>query len=236
MKQRRSLLVFRLVAWLAVGVFSPPLWLPFTTEQNAYAQEANQCGAITNPLTPEEETYARTAWQYFINNYQEATGFTNSSGGYPSGTLWDMGNYLMALNAARWMNLIDQGEFDQKLNKFLSSLAGLTLFEDSLPNKVYNAATGEMVDYGNNPIERGIGWSALDIGRILAAFHVLRTCHPQYADWLQAIIDRWAVDRSIQDGDMYGATVLEDGPNLTRPRRSAWIRRICGQRLSTLEL
>lgn len=214
MTHRHSLPVFRLIAWLAISVFSTPLGLPLTAEQVAHAQVANDCGAITNPLTPEEETYARTAWQYFLNNYQPETGFTNSTGGYPSGTLWDMGNYLMALNAARWMNLIDQGEFDQKLNPFLSSLAGLPLFEDSLPNKVYNAANGDMVDYGNNSIERGIGWSALDIGRILAAFHVLRTCHPQYADWLKSIVDRWAVERSIQDGKLFGATVLEDGQTL----------------------
>ncbi|MGQ4646124.1 DUF3131 domain-containing protein [Lyngbya aestuarii] len=90
----------------------------------------------------------------------------------------------------------------------------MELFEDALPNKVYNTATGEMVDYGNNPIERGIGWSALDIGRILAAFHVIRTCHPQYGDWLKGIVDRWDVARSLQDEKLYGATVLPDGNTL----------------------
>ncbi|MEM8676343.1 MAG: DUF3131 domain-containing protein [Cyanobacteria bacterium P01_G01_bin.67] len=201
-------------ASLALTMTSP--WLiGFQQSQVVHAQaEGNSCANIINPLTPEEETYARTAWQYFLNNYQESTGFTNAAGGYPSGTLWDMGNYLMALNAARWMGLTDQADFDLRLNKFLASLSGLRLFEDSLPNKVYNTATGEMVDYGNNPVERGIGWSALDIGRILAAFHVLRTCHPQYSDWLQSIIDRWAVERSIQDGYMFGAAVLEDGQTL----------------------
>ncbi|RMF24378.1 MAG: DUF3131 domain-containing protein, partial [Cyanobacteria bacterium J083] len=201
------------VALFTVSLVSQSWLIDFHSPQPVFAQ-ANSCAEITNPLTSEEETYARTAWQYFLNNYQPETGFTNSTGGYPSGTLWDMGNYLMALNAARWLNLIAQAEFDQKLNKFLSSLSGLKLFEDSLPNKVYNAATGEMVDYGNNVIERGIGWSALDIGRILAAFHVLRTCHPQYEDWLQSIVDRWAVERSMQDGYMFGATVLEDGQTL----------------------
>ncbi len=189
------------------------LTTPQAIAQNPTSQ-GNSCAEITNPLTPEEETFARVAWQYFLNNYQEATGFTNSTHNYPSGTLWDMGNYLMALNAARWLNLINQDEFDSKLNKFLSSLSGLKLFEDSLPNKVYNAATGDMVDYGNQVIERGIGWSALDIGRILAAFHVLRTCHPQYSDWLKSIIDRWALERSVKDGMMYGATVLPDGQTL----------------------
>ena len=205
----------RLTAWLGVGIIASPLITIFSQSKIVVAQATNnQCANIVNPLTPEEEIYARTAWQYFLNNYQESTGFTNAAGGYPSGTLWDMGNYLMALNAARWMGLIDQGDFDLRLNKFLASLSGLRLFEDSLPNKVYNTATGEMVDYGNNPVERGIGWSALDIGRILAAFHVLRTCHPQYSEWLQSIIDRWAVERSIQDGYMFGAAVLEDGQTL----------------------
>ncbi|MEM8828090.1 MAG: DUF3131 domain-containing protein [Cyanobacteria bacterium P01_G01_bin.19] len=207
--------LFKLTASLCAGIIGSSWFLGFGNDKIVLAQDTNnQCANIVNPLTPEEETYARTAWQYFLNNYQESTGFTNAAGGYPSGTLWDMGNYLMALNAARWMGLTDQADFDVRLNKFLASLSGLRLFEDSLPNKVYNTATGEMVDYGNNPVERGIGWSALDIGRILAAFHVLRTCHPQYSEWLQSIVDRWAVERSIQDGYMFGAAVLEDGQTL----------------------
>jgi hypothetical protein len=172
------------------------------------------CETIRTPLTPEEEAYARAAWQYFVDNYQPDTGFTNSTGSYPSGTLWDMGNYLMALNSARWLNVINQQDFDVRLNQFLQELSSLTLFENSLPNKVYNTSNGQMVDYANNPVDRGIGWSALDIGRILAAFHVIRTCHPQYADWLKSIVDRWAIDRSIKDGELYGAAVLPDGQTL----------------------
>ncbi|MCG6133377.1 MAG: DUF3131 domain-containing protein [Nostoc sp. LLA-1] len=174
----------------------------------------NTCSTITDPLTPDEQTYARAAWQYFVNNYQPTTGFTNSTGGYPSGILWDMGNYLMALNAARWLNLIDQPDFDSRLNKFLTSLNNLKLFEDALPNKVYNTATGEMVDYGNNLVEKGIGWSALDIGRILAAFHVIHTCHPQYNEWLQGIVTKWQVGRSLKDDQLFGAMVLPDNNTL----------------------
>ncbi|BAY79879.1 hypothetical protein NIES25_63670 (plasmid) [Nostoc linckia NIES-25] len=178
------------------------------------SQNSNSCSSITVPLTAEEQTYARAAWQYFVKNYQPATGFTNSTGGYPSGTLWDMGNYLMALNAARWLNLTDQADFDTRLNKFLTTLSSLKLFEDALPNKVYNAATGQMVDYGNNPIERGIGWSALDVGRILAAFDVIRSCHPQYNDWLKGIVAKWQVARSLKDEQLFGATVLADNKTL----------------------
>lgn len=205
--------IFPLIALFLCGTLLQFLLsIPQTTI--AQTPNTNSCSTITDPLTPEEQTYASAAWQYFVNNYQPKTGFTNSTGGYPSGTLWDMGNYLMALNAARWLNLIDQPDFDSRLNPFLTSLINLKLFEDALPNKVYNTATGEMVDYGNNPVERGIGWSALDIGRLLAAFHVIRTCHPQYNDWLQGIVTKWQIGRSLKDDQLFGATVLPDQKTL----------------------
>ncbi|WP_242053616.1 DUF3131 domain-containing protein [Nostoc sp. FACHB-888] len=204
----------KLLRWIALFLVGTFLQLLFYIPTPVLSQNSNSCSNITAPLTPEEQTYARSAWQYFVKNYQPATGFTNSTGGYPSGTLWDMGNYLMALNAARWLNLTDQADFDARLNKFLTTLSSLKLFEDTLPNKVYNAATGQMVDYGNNPLERGIGWSALDVGRILAAFDVIRTCHPQYNDWLKGIVAKWQVARSLKDGQLFGATVLPDNTTL----------------------
>lgn len=204
----------RLIVLFLIGVIAHFL---FYVPTQSFAQTSNStdsCNNITAPLTDDEQIYARSAWQYFVKNYQPETGFTNSTGGYPSGTLWDMGNYLTALNTARSLNLIDQADFDARLNKFLTTLSNLKLFEDGLPNKVYNTATGQMVDYGNNPVERGIGWSALDLGRILAAFHIIRTCHPQYNDWLTGIVAKWQLARSLKDGQMYGATVLPDGETL----------------------
>ena len=174
------------------------------------APSVSRCAAIAAPLTQVEKGYAQVAWQYFLNNRQPDTGLINSADNYPVGTLWDMGNYLMALNSARWLDLIDQAEFDYQLNQFLTSLGDLPLFEDALPHKVYNSATGKMVDYNNAPTDRGLGWSALDIGRLLTAFHIIRTCHPQYSDWLEGLVARWHVDRSIQAGQLYGAAVTPE--------------------------
>ncbi|GAB4185069.1 MAG: hypothetical protein Fur006_23090 [Coleofasciculaceae cyanobacterium] len=216
-KKRHQQKCSRLIALFLVGVVSQSLVsisLPDRIVAQSPTTAPPTCAQITSPLTPEEQIYAKSAWQYFLNNYQQATGFTNATGGYPSGTLWDIGNYLMALNAARWLNLIDQGEFDARLNQFLKTIGNLKLFEDTLPNKVYNAANGQMTDYGNNPIERGIGWSALDLGRLLAAFHVIRTCHPQYNDWIKGIVAKWKVDRSLKDDQLYGAMVRPDGSTL----------------------
>lgn len=206
---------YKWIRWFAL--FLVGIWLQFLfyipTEELANAQNPannNSCSIITAPLTPEEQIYAKSAWQYFVNNYQPNTGFTNSTGGYPSGTLWDIGNYLMALNAARWLDLITQSDFDQRFNKFLTTLGDLKLFEDALPNKVYHAANAQIVDYGNNPIEKGIGWSALDVGRILAAFDIIRTCHPQYEDWIKGTLAKWQIARSLKDGQLYGAMIAPD--------------------------
>ena len=215
MYKRHQQKLFRWIALFLIGTFMQ-FWfyIPIPALSQTSIAANSSCNNITAPLTPEEQTYARNAWQYFVKNYQPATGFTNSTGGYPSGTIWDMGNYLMALNAARWMNLTDQADFDARLNKFLTTLSSLKLFEDTLPNKVYNAATGQMVDYGNKPIERGIGWSALDLGRMLAAFDVIRTCHPQYKEWVTGIVTKWQLGRSLKDEQLFGATVLPDNKTL----------------------
>jgi Protein of unknown function (DUF3131) len=178
------------------------------------AGKPSMCSILVDPLSSEEESYARTAWQYFKANYQPETGFANSTGGYPSGTLWDLGNYLMALNSARWLNIIPQSEFDQKMNKFLENIGKIELFDGALPNKVYNAKTAQMVDYGNKPTPRGIGWSALDIGRMLAAFHVIRTCHPQYGEWLKGTVTKWQVAKSVKDEQLFGAMVKPDGKTM----------------------
>ncbi len=185
---------------------------PLPTE--AMLQAGKVCGTLTAPLTQEEQDYAKVAWQYFVNNEQEKTGLTNSVDSFPSGTLWDMGNYLTAMNAARWMGLIDQSEFDIRLNTFLTTLGKLPLFEKALPNKVYNTETGDKVDYSNQVSRKGIGWSALDLGRMLAALDVIRTCHPQYTDWVEGIVERWHLGRSIDKGQLYGAMIQKDGSTL----------------------
>lgn len=209
----------KLVALFLVGVMFSLLCSQVSLEsaiaqRNRVLPSSNSCAAIASPLTSEEQGYARAAWQYFVKNYQPNTGFVNATGGYPSATLWDEGNYLVALNTARWLNLIPQKEFDEKLNKFLATFGSLKLFEGALPNKVYNTSNGAMVNYGNQPTPRGIGWSALDIGRLLAAFHIIRTCHPKYGDWMKGIINSWQIAKSLANDQLYGATVLPDNKTL----------------------
>lgn len=194
----------------AAAIVNTTAALEKITEEPLASSEAKLCGELAAPLTEKEQAYAKVAWQYFINNLQPDTGLVNAADSYPSGTLWDMGNYLTALNASLWMGIVEPADFEQQLNTFLIGLASLPLFEDTLPHKVYNTATAEIVDYGNNPSERGLGWSALDIGRMLAALDIIRTCHPQYSNAIETAIEHWDLEASIKDGALYGATVTED--------------------------
>ncbi len=168
---------------------------------------------LLSRLAPEEQDMARNAWAYFASNINQ-TGFANSVSGYPSGTLWEQGNLAVALIAVRQFGIISEDEFSARMNQFLETLSSIPLFEESLPNKAYSTETGAMTDYGNNPIERGIGFSALDLGRLFNALYVVKTHAPEYGDWIDGILSGWALDRMYMDSDLFGAVVLPDDSTL----------------------
>ncbi|PSU34961.1 DUF3131 domain-containing protein [Photobacterium lutimaris] len=162
-------------------------------------------------LSEEEFVWANTAWAYFENNYQENTGLVNSVDGYPSTTMWDTASYLMGLLAAEKLNIISQSTFELRMEKVLHTLARLPLIDGKLPNKAYNTQTVQMVDYQNNPKENGIGWSAIDIGRILVPLNILVWQYPEFNTHVNAVLNHWAVGVMIKDGYLYGSRPRKEG-------------------------
>jgi Protein of unknown function (DUF3131) len=162
-------------------------------------------------LTDQEKAWANTAWQYFENNYQPETGMVNSVDNYPASTMWDTSSYLMALIAARRLEIISNEKFDERISKLLTSLAKLELFDGKLPNKSYNTKTLEMVDYANNKSVRGIGWSAIDIGRLLVPFNILVWQYPQHTDAVKKITSTWNFNVLIKEGVMHGTALDKAG-------------------------
>lgn len=167
--------------------------------------------APTRPLTAEELAWAKIAWKYFQNNTIADTGLVNSVDNYNASTLWDTSSYLMAVIAAQRLGLIDSIEFDSRIAKTLETLAKLPLFEGKLPNKSYNTLSLQMVDYTNQPSEKGIGWSAIDIGRILVPFNVLAWNYPQHTAAVKQLIASWNTQPLLVDGVLYGAVVTDQG-------------------------
>jgi len=162
------------------------------------------------PLTVREMEWAKIAWRYFQNNTIEETGLANSANQYPSTTLWDSSSYLMAVISVKKLEMIDDIEFNKRVNKFLQSMLALPLYDQLLPNKVYNTRTLEMVDYNNKATEKGLGWSAIDIGRIMVPLNILVWNYPQFTTKVKTIINKWDLDSIIKNGEMYGALNDED--------------------------
>lgn len=210
----RSHLIFLTGLVTAFGLVG---WLESITLGNAATPEAIITAskevkiAPSRPLTAQELAWAKIAWKYFQNNTIADTGLVNSVDNYNASTLWDTSSYLMAVIAAQRLGLIDSIEFDARISKTLTTLAKLPLFEGKLPNKSYNTISLQMVDYTNQPSEKGIGWSAIDIGRILVPFNVLAWYYPQHTAAVKQLIASWHTQDLLVDGVLYGAVVTDQG-------------------------
>ena len=201
---------FGLVAWLENMSLHNGAALP----ESVITPSSDIALAPTRPLTMQELIWAKMAWKYFENNTIAETGMVNSVDQYQASTLWDTASYLMAVIAAQRLGIIQQAEFDQRVSKLLNSLAALPLFEGKLPNKSYNTTSLKMVDYNNNPTEKGIGWSAIDIGRVLVPFNILTWRYPQHTAAVNAVLEKWNTKPLIVEGVLQGATVTENGKTL----------------------
>ncbi len=161
------------------------------------------------PLTSNELEMAKVAWSYFENNTDAETGLVNSVDGYTAATLWDSSSYLLGLLSARDLEIIDHSEFESRLTRVLSTLAEIPLFDGQLPNKVYSTVTGTMTTYENQPTARGVGWSAIDIGRIMVPFNALVWRYPEFTASIETVLSNWDMQAIIRDAEMFGAAIDE---------------------------
>lgn len=156
------------------------------------------------PLTAQERQWARLAWSYFEHNTDAGTGLVSAVQGFPSTSLWDSGSSLLALLAARDLDLVDEKEFDRRLALALASLARLPLQGGVLPNKSYDVHTLQMTDYRNQPAPQGTGWSALDLGRLAVPLNIVAWRHPKHTEAVRRVLARWDTSVLVQDGQLWG--------------------------------
>ncbi len=141
------------------------------------------------PLTEKEQEWAKIAWTYFSNNYNHATGLVNSIDSYPSTSMWTVADFLAAVIAALEFELIDEIKFDRYVTTTLAALNNMRLYRKRIPNRFYNTANLAMIDYEGHPAQ--VGWSAIDIGRLLIWLRILRNRHPKYGEYIDKAIFRW---------------------------------------------
>lgn len=155
-------------------------------------------------LTEQEKRWAEIAWTYFENNYNAETGFVNSIDRYQVVSIWHVADFIAALYCARRLSLIDQKTFDEQFSKLIHQLNTMPLAFGQLPNILYNTKTGEMVNYANQQEE--VGWSVVDIGRLLLWLNVIKSNAPEFSEYIDRVILRFSYCEVIgEDGELYSA-------------------------------
>lgn len=223
------------IVWIAaiVVAFGSVWWIERQTGKELIAREAPPATAATtarpvlaaspdlaaipapHALSAQEMQWARLAWSYFEHNTDPATGLVSAVQGFPSTSLWDSGSSLLALLAARDLDIVDEKEFDRRLDLALASLGRLPLQGGVLPNKTYDVHTLQMTDYRNQPVPQGIGWSALDLGRLAVPLNVIVWRHPKHTEAVRRLLARWDLSALVQDGQLWG---LQSGDGASSQR------------------
>lgn len=176
------------------------------TPRNEYIREFRSRRGFLNER---EMRAAEMAWHYFELYTQEETGLANSVGNYPSTTMWDTASYMAGLVSAYELCLIEKPEFDSRVSKLLGTLLNLQLFRKEMPNKVYHTQTAERVDYTNKPGE--IGFSALDMGRLLVWLRIIKNRYSHHGNSIDAVMLKWDFSNIIDDeGLLWGALIDKD--------------------------
>jgi len=127
-------------------------------------------------------------------------------------TMWEVGTQLMAILAAEDLALVSRRGASERLRRALASLARIPLDEEGgLPSKAYDTRTLALVTYDGHPSARGLGWSALDVARVLGALSAATWKHPEHAAAARAAVSRWHLAELTDGAALRGATRGPDG-------------------------
>jgi len=127
-------------------------------------------------------------------------------------------DYLAAMVAARQLQLIDKKQFDQRISELLHFLNRMPLFKGRLPNKVYDTTTGKMINYQGKQAE--IGWSAIDIGRLLIWLKIVSQQYPEFHEYIDKAVFRWNFCDVIDDeGSLYTGVFYKNKMSLSQEGR-----------------
>ena len=149
---------------------------------------------------------ARAAWSY-VTREMTSAGFVGATKNYQFLTVWDMGSALAAAYSARELGYITLVEYRRVVDRTLSSIEKIPLYENAAFNRMYSAQNGAMVDSKAAVSEKGMGWSALDHGRLFVWLKLIAKSDASFAQRAQAIVSRLDMSRLVKNGYMQGEEV-----------------------------
>jgi len=205
MCKRRLVLLFACLYLTACGVIYQSVEGGITSLSKSQIIRQGRFGE----LTEQEVKWAEIAWLYVENNTQLKTGLVNSLDKYPTTSMSSLADYLVALMAARQFDLITSKEHDERLSLAINFLAEMPLTQMSVPNTIYASTTGKMIDYDMQ--ENTVGWSSLDIGRLLVVLALTKQRNREFTEYIDKAVLRWNFCELVsEDGTLYGGSI-EDG-------------------------
>ncbi len=157
---------------------------------------------------------ARSAWRYVDRQYQPESGFVNSVINYHYATVWDIGSGIAALYCARRLDLVADDEYDRRMRRTLRTLRETKMFDGVAFNKNYATRTGGIAGRNQqerDPEQRGYGWSATDLGRLLMILKIVERNEPRYAEEVRAVVARLDFSRLVADGYLRGEDLSPAG-------------------------
>ena len=181
---------------------------PATAQPPAVPQTRPEGGQL---IREELVDAARVAWTFIDNQYRPATGFVGTVPQYNWATVWDLASGLAALFTARELGFLAPADYDQRMGRALTTLKTVGLYDNAAFNKTYSVVDAVMADRDERVSQRGFGWSATDVGRLLIWLKVIATRHPQFANAATAVAQRIDYKRLVRDGYMWGEDL---GPDL----------------------
>jgi hypothetical protein len=150
---------------------------------------------------------ARAAWSYVA---REATpiGFVGATKNYQYLTVWDMASELAAAYSARELGLITPAGYRTFVDRILTSMEQLKLYDNAAFNRMYSAQTGALVDSKGEVSTVGMGWSGLDHGRLFVWLKLVADDNPAFAPRAKALVSKLNMTRLVRSGYMQGEEIV----------------------------
>src|SRR6266576_2033441 len=106
------------------------------------------------------------------------------------------------------IGLVSDPVYNQRIQRALTTISTMDLFDGAAFNKSYDSKTGRMIDRNQRISSRGYGWSVTDIGRLLTWLRILAVNQPQFSSQATPIVNRLNMYRLISpDGYLLGQDI-----------------------------
>ena len=154
---------------------------------------------------------ARAAWAQVDANYHASTGLVNAQTTWSYPTAWDIASALAAFYSARGLGLITDEEYKNRASKLLATMQKARLYQGIAYGRNYDAKTGELVGPDQKPHPNGTGYSAMDLGRLLAILGIVARQDPDLAGAARAVATRINARQVIRNGYLQGTELNKSG-------------------------